>query len=181
VEVERLRKEYDVEVRHAPYLLDPSTPPEGKARRPMTRPEDPPTEMELRAESLGIKFTRGRTWTSNTLLAHQGGEFAFEHGRDWEYTKAMFKAYFEGLQDIGTVDAVVAVGESAGLDAVALREALEQGTYRDRVIEGIRWTREIGVSGVPTYVFAEKYAIVGAQDYNVFESIIQRLGKTPKA
>ncbi len=180
MEVERLRKEYDVEVRHAPYLLDPSTPPEGKPRKPMTRPDDPPTEMELRAERLGIRFTRGRTWTSNTLLAHQGSEFAFEHGRDWEYTRAMFKAYFEDLRDIGTVDEVVAVGESAGLDAAALREALEQGTYRDRVIEGIRWTREIGVSGVPTYVFAEKYAIVGAQDYNVFESIIQRLGKRPR-
>ena len=81
-----------MEVRHAPYLLDPTTPPEGKARRPMTRPEDPPTAMELRAEALGIRFTRGRTWTSNTLLAHEGGEFAFEQGRDWEYTRAMFKA-----------------------------------------------------------------------------------------
>ena len=181
MEVERLRREYDVEVRHAPYLLDPTTPPEGKARRPMTRPEDPPTAMELRAESLGIRFTRGRTWTSNTLLAHEGGEFAFEHGRDWEYTRAMFKAYFEDLADIGKVDTVVAVGESAGLDGAALRQALEAGTYREAVAETIRWTREVGVSGVPTYVFAEKYAVVGAQDYDVFESIIQRLGKTPKS
>jgi len=170
-----------VEVRHAPYLLDPTTPPEGKARRPMTRPEDPPTAMELRAESLGIRFTRGRTWTSNTLLAHEGGEFAFEHGRDWEYTRAMFKAYFEDLADIGKVETVVAVGEAAGLEGAALRTALEAGTYREGVAEAIRWTREIGVSGVPTYVFAEKYAVVGAQDYDVFESIIQRLGKTPKS
>ena len=170
-----------MEVRHAPYLLDPTTPPEGKARRPMTRPEDPPTAMELRAEALGIRFTRGRTWTSNTLLAHEGGEFAFEQGRDWEYTRAMFKAYFEDLADIGKVDTVVAVGESAGLDGAALRQALEAGTYREAVAETIRWTREIGVSGVPTYVFAEKYAVVGAQDYDVFESIIQRLGKTPKS
>ena len=181
MEVERLRREYDVEVRHAPYLLDPTTPPEGKARRPMTRPKDPPTAMELRAEALGIRFTRGRTWTSNTLLAHEGGEFAFEQGRDWEYTRAMFKAYFEDLADIGKVDTVVAVGESAGLDGAALRQALEAGTYREAVAETIRWTREVGVSGVPTYVFAEKYAVVGAQDYDVFESIIQRLGKTPKS
>lgn len=170
-----------MEVRHAPYLLDPTTPPEGRARRPMTRPDDPPTAMELRAEALGIRFTRGRTWTSNTLLAHEGGEFAFEHGRDWEYTRAMFKAYFEDLADIGKVDTVVAVGESAGLDGAALRQALEAGTYREAVAETIRWTREVGVSGVPTYVFAEKYAVVGAQDYDVFESIIQRLGKTPKS
>jgi len=65
------------------------------------------------------------------------------------------------------------------LDRASVHDAA-QGTYRERVTEGIQWTREIGVSGVPTYVFAEKYAIVGAQDYNVFESIIQRLGKTPR-
>jgi predicted DsbA family dithiol-disulfide isomerase len=176
VEIERVEREYLVEVRHVPYLLDPSTPPEGKPRRPMTRPGDPPTEMELRAEAAGIRFTRGREWTSNSVLAHEGAEFAHEAGRARAYAREMFKAYFTDLEDIGKLEVVVRVGERAGLDPVALREALEAHTYRPRVLEAVGWTREAGVSGVPTFVFGDRFAMSGAQDAAVFDTVMERLG-----
>lgn len=181
MEVERLEREYDVDVRHAPYLLDPSTPLEGKPRKPMTRPDDPPTEMELRAESLGIKFSRGRTWTSNTLLSHEAAEYAHHQGKAAPYTRAMFKAYFEDLQDIGKQETVLDVGESVGLDRKQLKEVLDEGVFRQEVIDAIGWTRESGISGVPAFIFEEKWLIPGAQDHEVFASILQKLGKTPRA
>ncbi len=181
IEAERLEREYDIEIRHAPYLLDPRTPPEGKPRKPMTRPEDPPTEMELRAESLGIKFARGRTWTSNTLLSHEGLEFAHQHGKAGPYARAMFKAYFEDLADIGKQETVLDVAESVGLDRTALKEALDEGVFRQEVIDGISWAREIGISGVPAFIFEEKWLIPGAQDHEVFASILAKLGKEPRA
>jgi predicted DsbA family dithiol-disulfide isomerase len=176
VEIERVEREYLVEVRHVPYLLDPSTPPEGKPRRPMTRPGDPPTEMELRAEAAGIRFTRGREWTSNSVLAHEGAEFAHEAGRARAYAREMFKAYFTDLEDIGKLEVVVRVGERAGLDPVALREALEAHSYRPRVLEAVGWTREAGVAGVPTFVFGDRFAMSGAQDAAVFDTVMERLG-----
>ena len=94
----------------------------------------------------------------------------------WE----IIKAYFEDLEDIGKVDTVVSIGESAGLDGAGLRDALESGTYRQQVDDGIQWAREIGVTGVPTFVVADKWAVVGAQDYSVFESLMQKLGKEPR-
>ncbi|WP_322796503.1 DsbA family oxidoreductase [Tepidiforma sp.] len=176
VEIERVEREWEVEVRHVPYLLDPSTPPEGKPRRPMTRPDDPPTHMELRAEAAGIRFTRGRTWTSNSVLAHEGAEFAQEAGRAREYAREMFRAYFTELEDIGKPEVVVAVGERAGLDGAAWRAALEGKVYRQRVLEAIGWTREAGVTGVPTFVFGDRFALSGAQDAAVFDSVLSRLG-----
>ena len=50
-----MQREYDVEVRWAPYFLDPSTPPEGKPRKPQTRPDDPPTRIEAMGEELGLQ------------------------------------------------------------------------------------------------------------------------------
>ena len=174
-EIEKIRREYDVELRFAPYLLDPSTPPEGKPRRPMTREGDAPTDMEKRAEGLGIKFSRGRTMTSNSLLAHQAAEYAAEHDFEPAFHQAMFKAYFTDLRDIGTIETVVDIGSSVGMDAGELRSALEAGTYRQQVEDGLDWAREIGVSGVPTFVFDGQYGVVGAQEYSVFENMMNRL------
>ena len=180
MEVERLKREYDVAVEFAPFLLDPSTPPEGKPRRPMSKQDGPPSYLEERGETLGIKFSRGRTVTSNSHLALEAAEFASEAGKGWEFHKAMFESYFDRLEDIGKVDTIVAVGESVGLDAALLRECLEGRHLRGVVDEGITWSRSIGVTAIPTFVFDERLGMVGAQEYGAFEGMMRRLGAAPK-
>ena len=167
-------------MRFAPFLLDPTTPPEGKPRQRQTASDSPKTAMEERGGSLGITFSRGRTLTSNSHLALEAAEFALAAGDGLAFHRAMFKAYFEDLEDIGQVETVVRVGESAGLDGEALRAALTSGTYREQVDDGIRWSRDIGVTGVPTFVFDDTYGVVGAQDHDVFVSMMERLGRAPK-
>ena len=179
MEVEKLIRDYEVNVRFAPYFLDPTIPPEGKARKPMTNPGDPPSYLEERAAEAGLTMSRGRTWTSNSHLALQAAEFAEEQGDALPFHRRMFKAYFEDLEDIGSVDNVVRIGSEAGLEQDALRCALESGQYREQVDDGIAWARSVGVTGVPTFIFQEQWAIVGAQDFNVFQSIMAKLGKEP--
>ncbi len=178
-EVERLQREYDIEVAWAPYLLDPSTPPEGKPRRQQSKPGDPPSYLEQRGADSGITFRRGRTWTSNSHLAHEAAEFAAEHGDASLFHKAMFKAYFDDLEDIGKVDTIVRIGSAAGLDGYGLREALETRRYREDVDNGIEWARSVGVTAVPAFIFNEEYAVVGAQDYPVFKSVMEKLNVRP--
>jgi predicted DsbA family dithiol-disulfide isomerase len=168
-------------VQFAPFLLDPTTPPEGKPRRQMTKPDDPPTPIEQRAVGLGISFARGRTWTSNSHLALEAAELAAEHGDPAAFHKAMFRAYFEDLEEIGDLETVVRIGARAGLPEAELREALASGRYRDRVDEGIRWSQQLGVTAVPIFVLGGKYGIVGAQGAAVFEDVLHaRFGRTPK-
>lgn len=165
----------------APFLLDPTTPPEGKPRRQMTQPGDAPTAMEQRAAALGITFTRGRTWTANSHLSLEAAEFANEHGDAARFHKAMFKAYFTDLADIGDLDTVVQVGADAGLPVDDLRAALTEGRYRDMVDEGIAWAQQVGVTAVPTFVLGGNFGIVGAQEAEVFARVIQeKLGRQPK-
>lgn len=182
MEVEKLSAKYDLDVTFSPYFLDPSTPPEGKPRRQMSKPDDPPSHLELRAEELGIRFTRGRTWTSNSHISLQAAEFVSErHPELMEaFHKRMFRAYFDELADIGTIDSVVKLGTEAGLPEADLRSALEGETYRERVDEGIDWARQVGVSAVPTFILDEKYAVVGAQPVEVFEQVLEKLGKRPR-
>ena len=68
MEVEKLQRDYpNVDVRWAPYLLNPSIPPEGKERTPQTNADTPKSALELRGEASGITFARGRTFTPNFL------------------------------------------------------------------------------------------------------------------
>jgi len=180
VEVEKLRQEYEVEVEFAPFLLDPTVPPQGKPRRPQSRQNGPPSPLEERGARLGIKFARGRTLTSYSHIALEAAEFARDHGLAWQFHKATFKAYFEDLEDIGKVDVVVRVGESVGLDGAALRQALEGGQYRALVDEGIAWSRGIGVTAIPTFIFDGRYAMVGAQEYEAFRQVMARAWHAPR-
>ncbi|MCA9821558.1 MAG: DsbA family protein [Dehalococcoidia bacterium] len=179
-EVDKLKRDYDVNVRFAPYFLDPTTPPEGKPRAPQTEPDDPPSYMEQRALDSGIKIARGRTWTSNSYLSLQAAEFAADHPHEGDFHRAMFKAYFEDLADIGKVETLLDVGKSVGLEETAMADALESGEYRERVDEGILWARSVGVTGVPTFIFEGQWGIVGAQDYPVFQGLMEKLGQQPR-
>jgi predicted DsbA family dithiol-disulfide isomerase len=180
VEVERLTKEYDFEVQFEPFLLRPETPPEGMPARRIVAPEAPPTPMELRGESLGIKFSRGRTISSNSHYALEAAEFALQQGDAWPFHRRMFKAYFEDLEDIGQIDNVVRIATEVGLPEAELRETLTQGHLRERVDEGIVWSRSIGVTAIPTFVFNQRFGMVGAQEIGAFRSAMEQLGQKPR-
>jgi predicted DsbA family dithiol-disulfide isomerase len=180
VEIERLSAEYDFQVRLAPFLLRPETPPEGMPARHRVGSGEGRSELEERGERLGIKFARGREWTSNSHLALEGSQFAHEYGDAWRYHRAMFKAYFEDLEDIGRIDTVVRVGESAGLDANSLGQALEEGIFRPQVDEGIDWSRRIGVTAIPTFIFNGQYAMVGAHELDALRYAMEQVGQAPR-
>jgi predicted DsbA family dithiol-disulfide isomerase len=173
--------EYDFDVRFAPFYLHPETPPEGMPARRIVPPEAPPTPMEQRGQKLGIKFNRGRQWSSNSYYALQAAEFALEHGDVWRFHRRMFKAYFEDLEDIGSIDNVVRIGGEAGLDEAELRKALEDGRYAEITDEGISWSRAVGVTAIPTFVFNEEWGMVGAQERDAFVQMMDKIGQPPKA
>ncbi len=137
--------------------------------------------MEERGTRLGIKFSRGRTITSNSHLALEAAEFATEAGLGWEFHKAMFKAYFEDLEDIGNLETVLRVAGSVGLATSDLKAALEERRFRQLVDESIAWARSIGVTAVPTFVFDTRLGMVGAQEFDAFKEMMERVGKKPRA
>jgi predicted DsbA family dithiol-disulfide isomerase len=181
LEVERLKAEYDFDVHFAPYLLRPETPPGGMPARRITAADAPQTPMELRGEKLGIRFKRGRTTTSYSHLALEAAEFAFQYSEDpWAFHRRLFRAYFEDLEDIGDVEVLVRLADEMGVDSKSLREALADRRFEAEVDEGIAWSRQIGVTAIPTFVFNERQGMVGAQELPAFREMMQRVGNPPR-
>lgn len=69
----------------------------------------------------------------------------------------------------------------AGMDGAALRSALADGAYREQVDRGIEHSYAIGVSAIPTFIFDDQYAIVGAHEREIFERVLTQLGAARRA
>lgn len=66
------------------------------------------------------------------------------------------------------------------LDSADLRAALAEGRYRGRVLTQFQEAHAIGVSAVPTFVAADKYALVGAHPYENFRKLMEAVGAEVK-
>lgn len=105
--------------------------------------------------------------------------WADEQGRGDDFRHALYQAYFRDNINIGATEVLTELASGLGLDAAALREALEERRYRGRVLEQFQQAHEIGVTAVPTFV-AGGYALVGAHPLENFRKLIEAAGEQPK-
>lgn len=111
-------------------------------------------------------------------------EFAREHGRFDDAHRLLFKAFFEDGKDLDNLDVLLEIGTAIGLDREALRAALEQGIYRERVIGQEREAQELGITAVPTMVVSRAdepleaaEALSGAHPYEAVAAAVGRAMK----
>ena len=172
--VERLKEEYNVDVEWRPFYLHWDTPPEGRdlpEHVKRTRAAGSEERLSQIARSYGMKFT-STTRIYNTRLAHEATEFGREHGKANEFHHALFlKVYAEG-RDPSQWEVLRSAAEEAGLSADEMQREVESGKYTAGVEAQVRQAYGIGVSGVPTYVINDRYAIVGARPYEVFQQAL---------
>jgi len=181
--VERLKTEYNVDLEWRPYYLRPDTPPEGMDLPDyIKRARSNGSEERLKsiADLYGMDF-KSTERIYNTRLAHEATEYAREQGRANEFHRIVFrKVYAEG-QDISRWDVLRSAAEEAGLNAAEMQQVVENGKYTAEVAGQVQWAQRIGVTGVPTYVINDRYAIVGAQPYEAFKNALAQIAKETKA
>jgi predicted DsbA family dithiol-disulfide isomerase len=162
------------------YLLAPDTPPEGRPHPypPEVRKQRSGPVREM-AASAGLPIT-DHDWISNSRPALEAAEYARDQGLFDEFHRAVFDAYWAEGRDIGKHDVLREIATSVGLDAAAMIDALNEGRYVERVNEDILISRQIGLSGVPAFIVGNR-AIVGAQPYEMFEHVMELLGREKRS
>jgi predicted DsbA family dithiol-disulfide isomerase len=175
--VERLKEEHNVDVEWRPFYLYFDTPPEGRELPDYIKQKQAQgSEKRLQeiANLYGMKF-RSTERIYNTRLAHEATEYAREHGAGNEFHKVVFrKVYAEG-QDPSQWGILRSAAEEVGLDPDEMQGEVQSEKYTANVADQVRWAYQIGVTGVPTYVINNRYAIVGAQPYEVFKSALEQI------
>jgi predicted DsbA family dithiol-disulfide isomerase len=82
--------------------------------------------------------------------------------------------YSEG-QDPGQWDVLRSAAAEAGLNAEEMQHEVDSEKYKVVVADQVLQAYQIGVTGVPTYVINNRYAIVGAQPYEVFKRALEQI------
>ena len=166
-----------------PYQLYPQLPEEGMPREAFmaARFGDGARASEIyqrvRAEAeqegLTLDFDAIRV-APNTLRAHRLLSWAEGSGRQHDLAEALFRGYFQEGRDVGDPAVLAAAAGSVGLDHDAAAEMLAGQDEVDKVRQELSLAEAVGVTGVPFFVMAGKFAIPGAQPREVMTQLIER-------
>ena len=171
------RPTLDVNVSWRPFQLNPDMPSEGLDRKRYLSAKFGGAEGAERVyarvreagASEGIDFNFEAIKRSpNTIDSHRLIHWAEESGHQDAIVERLFKAYFLDGRDIGDRAALIEVAGDAGMDADHVATLLERDQGRGRVLEECSWAVQVGVSGVPCFIFDHRFAVSGAQDPAVF-------------
>ncbi|WP_018785616.1 DsbA family protein [Micromonospora sp. CNB394] len=172
--LEQALKSYDgeVTVRFRPFQLDPTPVTEPKPLLEALgdkfggrdKAEGMAAHVTGVAAGAGLDLRFDRAVAANTFDAHRLVRLATEHGRSAEMVERLYRAHFHDGVDVGSIDALVTLAGEAGLDETEARQYLESNLGRREVAADLRTAHQLGVSSVPTFVLAGKYAVTGAQE-----------------
>jgi len=166
-----------VDVEWRPFYLRPDTPPEGMDLPDYIkqgRARGSEERLRSMANMYGMEF-RSTERIYNTRLAHETTEYAREHGRGNEFHKVIFRMVYAEGKDPSNWDVLRLAAEEVGLNADNMQRDVKSQKYTAKVAEQVQWAYQIGVSGVPTYVINDRYALVGAQPYEVFKNALAQI------
>lgn len=175
----------DIEVftRWRPFQLDPTIPPEGVDRQEyMLRKfgaerlktiHDPLIEAgrELEIPYNFDKITR----SPNTLDAHRLIRWAHTVNKQTEMVERLFMAYWSEGQDIGDRAVLAACAGAVGINPEQIAGLLASEQDVEETKKEIAHAGNIGVTGVPTFILGQTYALSGAQPPAVLADAIGRV------
>jgi predicted DsbA family dithiol-disulfide isomerase len=177
--VDQLRADHDIKLDWRAFYLRPDMPedgmdlPEHIKRRRASGSEQ---HLEQMAQLNGMKYIPLNR-LHNTRRAHEATEYARVNDRANEFHRVVFRQAFAESLNISGWDVLRLAAEEVGLDADMMQSDVDGGKYTQDVAEQVRQAYQIGVSGVPTYVINDRYAIVGAQPHEVFKNALARIFK----
>ncbi|MFN7057075.1 DsbA family protein [Hyphomonas sp.] len=167
--------EIEVKLIFRPYELDPTLPAEGADYKSymsgrITSPEGRERMAQMRqalidygeAEDIPFRFD-AITRRPSSFDAHRLVRWAQGQGKGAAAKEALFTAYFRDGRDIGKPAELVSIAAEIDLDTDIVADLLASGADTDAVRAEAETFREMGISGVPTYIANRRIAVQGAE------------------
>lgn len=123
---------------------------------------------------IGLEFNFDKVVVANTNRAHRFLHFAKANGVQNEAEELLFRTFFRDGKNVDDMAVLAELAAELGLDSDALLEELKSSGYSEDVNRDIAEAQQLGIRGVPFFVFDRKYAVSGAQDPSVFLQTIEK-------
>jgi len=175
--IERLKKEHNVEIRWTYFPLHPEIPAEGMTIQELfpglgERVNLLHAQMKERMDQEDLPYDAGER-TFNTRLAQELAKWADGTPKGDALHKALYEACFVDGRNIGDITELLKIAEEVNLPIEEAKEILETRRYKAEVDEDWQRSRQLGVTGVPTFI-SPSAQVVGAQPY---QNLLALIGK----
>lgn len=131
--------------------------------------------MTQNAKDSGLDFHFDKAILANSYKAHRLLHLAKEHLVGNELKELLFKAYLTDGENIDDNSTLLALGEVVGLSRGLIESVLNSDSYGQAVKDDIAMAQQMGVQGVPFFVFDNKYAVSGAQHVETFAKTLDKV------
>lgn len=174
----------DVQVRWHSFELDPQAAEDprpmldvlmekyGQSREQAEAMMDRVIQMGKEA-GLDLRLKQGIR--ANTFRAHRLLHLAAARGIQDQAKERLLSAYFTEGENINDPQTLTRLMEEIGIPEDDVITTLENGTYTEAVHADVRKAREMGITGVPFFVFDDKYAVSGAQPVSSFKQVFDKV------
>lgn len=131
--------------------------------------------MTQNAANSGLEFNFDKAVMANSFHAHRLLHLAKQHQLGSELKESLFKAYLTDGKDINDKEVLRELALQVGLDKQTLDSALNSNAFADEVHQDMSKAQQLGIQGVPFFVFDSKYAISGAQHEETFVKTLEKV------
>lgn len=134
-------------------------------------------QVTERAKEAGLDYNFDIAVPANSKNAHRLLHLAKKHNVQDEVKESLFKGYFIEGKNIDDAQILTEIGLTVGLTAEDVKETLENKLFEAEIMADIREASNIGVQGVPFFVFNRKYGVSGAQPVLAFSDLFQKVSE----
>lgn len=174
----------NIEIEWKSFQLDPDFPTneslstyaylETKKGLPKEQAVAMTAQLATQGTEEGISLNFDKAIVANTKKAHRLLHLAKTMGKGTEVKTSLLKAHFtEGL-NVDDTAVLKQIAHQFQLPEDKLTEALETDLYDYEIQQDIQEGHNLGLKGVPFFVFDRAYGIPGAQPLDVFEKTLQQ-------
>lgn len=128
------------------------------------------------AEAEGLAFNSGRPY-GNTFNVHRVLHAGRDAGIGPQLLTAVNKAYFGEGRPVFDAVVLTDVAAGAGMDPGVVDAVLGSDEYADAVRTEESTAKDLGVTGVPFFVFDRRLAVSGAQPLETFAEVLRQAGE----
>lgn len=178
----KLKPEIPVDVRWRPFQLDETIPQEGIDRQEYLNRKFGGTERAGQIyqavsdagaqEDIAFAFEKIKR-SPNTINAHRLIRWSISPGLQDEMVERLFTLYFVEGGDLTDPEVLVKAATDVGLDEGLVKELISSDADADLVSKEVQLAREMGVNGVPCFIVANKYAVMGAEQPEVIARALE--------
>lgn len=124
------------------------------------------------AKEVGLDYHLEQARPGNTFDAHRLLHFAAAQAPDEGATERIMHAYFCEALPVGDRAALARLAPAFGIAEADAQALLASDGYGEAVRGDESRAAQLGITGVPFFVFADKYAVSGAQAVEVFAAAL---------